>query len=135
MNHNSSKEENEEEDVVLKFNDYINDHDIDGLEALMSDDHIFIDSVDNSTIGKANCISAWKGFFEHFPDYNNVFNSVLRTDNLVIILGYSTCSSDTRLEGPVIWTAKFSSSDKKVMEWRVYDDTEENRRQLGLHKD
>jgi hypothetical protein len=34
------------------------------------------------------------------------------------------------LDGPAIWTAK--TSDGKVSEWRVYEDTKANRQRLGI---
>jgi ketosteroid isomerase-like protein len=115
--------------IVLQFSDCINSRDIDGLAALMTDDHRFIDSANSSLLGKESALKAWRGFFESFPDYRNVFENVSVRDGVITIVGHSVCS-DKRLDGPALWTAKVV--DGKVPEWRVYDDTPENRAQLGV---
>jgi hypothetical protein len=46
------------------------------------------------------------------------------------MLGRSHCQEEPILDGPAIWTAHIR--DNLVTEWRVYDDTPENRRSLGL---
>jgi len=115
--------------IALQFNDCISTKDIEGFEQLMSDNHIFIDTGNNVANGKQTCLTIWKGFFNIFPDYKNVFKIIVTSNNLVIMIGYSVCS-DRRLNGPAIWTAKIT--DKKISEWRIYEDTAQNRLQLGI---
>lgn len=115
--------------VALQFNDCINNRDIKGLLDLMTDDHTFVDSGNNFFKGKTNCKIAWASFFDSFPDYKNIFEIVTSKDATVIIQGYSVCSYK-RLEGRGIWTAKIA--DDKVMEWRIYLDTKENKMLLGI---
>jgi hypothetical protein len=101
--------------VVLKFNERINQQDLPGLVKLMTDDHIFIDNsgnIDN------NMEEGWKQFFTNYPDYRNIFTSVNVTDNVAVLIGYSTCSNEPRLNGPSMWTAKIR--DRRISEWRVY---------------
>jgi len=45
------------------------------------------------------------------------------------MIGHSECSVDI-LDGPAISTAVIRGD--KVAEWRVYDDTEENRREFQI---
>ena len=120
---------NQWQDVAVRFNGCINDRDIEGLATLMTDDHTFIDSGDNVVQGKSDALQAWEGFFDSFPDYQNVFEKVATRNETVTIIGHSTCS-DKRLHGPAIWTAKIIKS--KVAEWRVYDDTPDIRQKLGV---
>jgi ketosteroid isomerase-like protein len=115
--------------LVVKFNEHINNRDLDGLAALMTDDHTFIDTAGHAIHGKSTCLEAWRGFFSSFPDYQNVFHSLAVEDNSVVVVGHSTCS-DSRLDGPVLWVAKASAD--KLAEWRVYEDTPTNRRTLGI---
>ncbi|MBS3741897.1 MAG: nuclear transport factor 2 family protein [Candidatus Cloacimonetes bacterium] len=115
--------------IVLQFNECINNQNIQCLRKLMSSDHVFIDSSNGKVEGKENMLSAWKEFFESYPDYKNHFSRIKSSDNLVLITGYSSCSHKP-LDGPVIWTAKVEND--KVTEWRVYADTPENRNNLGL---
>jgi hypothetical protein len=100
--------------IALTFNDKINKRDLNGLVKLMTNDHIFIDNsgnIDN------NMKKGWKQFFENYSDYRNIFTSVSVTDNVVVMIGHSTCSKEPRLNGPSMWIAKIQ--DKKVAEWRV----------------
>ena len=113
------------EQVMLRFNDCINRRDLAGLGALMTEDHVFIDSVGESVVGKGQCMDAWRGFFDLFPDYRNHFREVSsRGDGRALAFGYSTCSVAV-LDGPAIWTA--AVREEHVSEWRVYADTPENR--------
>ena len=101
--------------VALKFNEKINQRDLDGLLELMGENHIFID---NSGDIDKNMKKGWKEFFEKYPDYRNIFTSVTVKDNVVVMVGYSTCSNERRLNGPSIWIAKVL--DGRVSEWRVH---------------
>jgi ketosteroid isomerase-like protein len=103
--------------IALKFNEKINQRDLEGLAKLMTDDHTFIDNSGEITEGKRVMKDGWKKFFEKYPDYRNVFTSVTIKDNVVVMIGYSTCSYKP-LDGPNIWTAKVR--DGRISEWRVY---------------
>ena len=100
--------------VALKFNDKINQRYLNGLVSLMTDDHTF---TDNSGDVYKNMEEGWKAFFENHPDYRNIFTSVTVRDDVVVMVGYSTCSNERRLNGPSIWTARVR--DGLVSEWRV----------------
>jgi ketosteroid isomerase-like protein len=115
--------------LTLTFNEHINNCDLDGLAILMTDDHAFIDTAAHAIRGKAACLEAWRGFFKAFPDYRNVFDSLVVENTTVVVVGRSSCS-DVRLDGPALWVAK--ASDDKLAEWRVYEDTPTNRRLLGI---
>src|SRR5258705_4025670 len=113
--------------VAVAFNDSINHHDLDGLAALMTADHTFVDTEGGVVAGKGDCLDAWRGFFESFPDYRNVFTSFAVRGDLVTIVGHSLCA-DPRLAGPALWTA--TTRNGQVAEWRVHPDTAEVRAQL-----
>jgi ketosteroid isomerase-like protein len=115
--------------IVLQFNQCINDRDIHGLSALMSDDHVFIDSSEEIHKGKEMMVDGWTEFFNSYPNYRNHFSIVESRDNLVLMIGHSTCSYDP-LDGPALWTAKVENG--LVSEWSVYLDTLENRKMLNL---
>jgi ketosteroid isomerase-like protein len=103
--------------TALKFNEKINSQDIEGLAKLMTEDHTFINSERKATKGKNAMKESWREFFKQYPDYKNTFTSVTTQNNVVIMIGYSTCSNKT-LEGPNIWTARVRG--RRVSEWRVY---------------
>jgi GNAT superfamily N-acetyltransferase/ketosteroid isomerase-like protein len=115
--------------LVMRFNDCINDQDADGLHALMTEDHKFIDSSGDVDCGREEMTQGWRDFFKSFPDYRNLFSCVEARDDFVVILGRSVCKYEP-LHGPAIWTAKVR--DGLMSEWRVYHDTDETRRKLGI---
>jgi ketosteroid isomerase-like protein len=101
--------------AALRFNEKINQRDLEGLVQLMTDDHTFID---NSGSVNGNMKEGWRQFFKNYPDYRNIFTSVTVKDNVAVMIGYSTCSKEPKLNGPSMWTAKVR--DEHVSEWRVY---------------
>jgi ketosteroid isomerase-like protein len=113
------------EQTVLAFNDAITRRDVAALGRLMTDDHTFIDSDENVFGGKEEVLGAWRGFFDAFGGYRNVWTELLPSGDTVIALGHSVCATEPELDGPAIWTA--SVRDDRVSIWRVYEDTPENR--------
>lgn len=106
-------------DVVVAFNDAINARNLDALADLMHEDHEFVDSEGASVRGRAACVAAWRGFFEAFPDYRNVFDKLLdEGGGAVTAVGRSECSERT-LAGPAVWQADVK--DDLVFRWRVSD--------------
>ncbi len=115
--------------IALQFNECINNQDIKGLSGLMTEDHTFIDREDGVYKGKEYMTKGWIDFFKQFPDYKNTFTRVESRDNLVIIIGYANWSKEPT-EDHVIWTARIE--DDLVAEWRIYTDTEENRKKFNI---
>ncbi|MBB4904449.1 nuclear transport factor 2 family protein [Actinophytocola algeriensis] len=116
-------------EVATQFNDAINAGDLAGLAVLMSDDHRFVDAASNVVSGKPACLAAWRGFFESFPDYQNVFTAFFTRGDVVMIVGRSECS-EPALAGPALWTATVIGD--QVTEWHVHEDAPEVREHLGL---
>ena len=115
--------------IALRFNEKINARDLTGLSDMMTKEHVFIDSSDETHKGRNEMILGWAEFFRKYPDYRNNFIQVLVKDKVVIMLGFSECSYDP-LDGDAIWTAKIENG--LVAEWRVYDDTPDNREKFSL---
>lgn len=115
--------------TALQFNEYINNQDIKGLSSLMTENHTFIDREDEVYPGKDPMTRGWMEFFESFPDYQNTFSRVESRDNLVILIGYATWSKGSDRDH-AIWTARIEND--LVAEWRIYRDTEQNRRKLEI---
>lgn len=115
--------------TVLQFNECINKQDIAGLSSLMTEDHIFVDREGNGDKGKDAMTKGWQGFFEMFPEYKNTFIRVQSQDDLVVIYGFAVRKKDAELDY-VIWTAKIEND--LVAEWRIYKDTEENKKKFNL---
>jgi ketosteroid isomerase-like protein len=115
--------------TVLQFNEYINRQDINGLSNLMTDDHLFVDREGNSDKGKESMTKGWIKFFEMFPEYRNTFIRLQSQDELVVIYGYAVWNKGSE-QDYVIWTAKIEND--LVAEWRIYEDTEENKKRYNL---
>lgn len=106
-------------DLVVAFNEAINARDLPALAALMHEQHEFVDPAGASLEGRAACIEAWRGFFEAFPDYRNVFDEVRDGHaGAVTVRGRSVCSLPARA-GPAIWHAIVR--DQLVLRWQVND--------------
>lgn len=118
--------------AAVRFNEAINEGDLDALAALMTADHIFVDAAGETVSGRERCVDAWRSFFEQFPVYENVFESVAAEGGRLTMVGHSNCP-DERLDGPAVWTAEVRGG--RVAEWRVYDDTPEIRIRLGIGDD
>jgi len=115
--------------VVMQFNECINNQDIERLADLMADNYVFIDSSDDVYARKENQVHGWASFFDRFPDYTNHFSIIDSRGNRVFVIGHSTCSHEP-LDGPALWTARIEND--LVAEWRVYLDSPENREKLKL---
>ena len=115
--------------TALQFNEYINTQNIQGIINLMAEDYTFIAISGEVEKGKELGIKSWKSFFDDYPDYNNIFTRVELKDNLVILIGYSTCSYEP-LDGPAIWTATIVND--LIAKWQIYEDISENRKMLNI---
>ena len=115
--------------TALQFNECINRQDVQGLARLMTKDHTFIDRKGEIDKGKQTMIEGWIRFFESFPDYRNTFERVVSQDDLVILYGYATWEREAEPDY-AIWTAAIT--DDLVAEWRIYEDTQENRKRFSL---
>ena len=107
----------------------INSRDADRLAALMTEDHTFIDRHNDVYAGKERMTKGWTWFFESSPDYSNTFERVQTQGDLVGMYGYAIWEKGGDPDY-VIWTATIE--DDLVKEWRIYEDTEENRERFGL---
>jgi ketosteroid isomerase-like protein len=115
--------------IVQAFNDCINNRDIEGLAALMHEDHTFIDRDGSSHGPKSNMVAGWKQFFEMFPHYRNTFDQIKTEGDQVVVLG-SAYWSEKEPYDPVIWTARIDNN--LISEWRIYVDTPENRQKFSF---
>ena len=116
------------ESVAIAFNDCITRQDLEGLAALLTDDHVLILG-DSRIVGKPAVIDAWRRFFAACPDYRNSFDKVITTRDGLAIQGRSSCSVPG-LDGPALWRGIVREG--KLSLWQVLADTSENRDRLGI---
>ncbi len=115
--------------IVLQFNECINSQDVEGLAALMTEDHVLVDREGKTGRTKEAMIEGWKQFFQMFPKYRNTFTRLQSSGDCVVILG-SAYWSENEPYDPVIWTAIIAND--LVREWRIHEDTEANRKKFEL---
>jgi ketosteroid isomerase-like protein len=118
----------------------INAHDVDGLVALMTPDHLFVDALNNSFRGAERMRQGWKFYFGMFPDYAIEVTDEFNHGELVAMFGKArgTFAVNGKLprenswEIPAAWRAVVK--DGRVAEWRVYCDNDPARKIMAANK-
>lgn len=109
----------------------INNHDIDQILNLMTDDHVFIDGQDGKHIGKEGMKEGWKGYFDLFPDYLIEVSDIIENDPVFGLFGYvqgtykniKNDSNSCFWRTPASWKAIVKNG--KILHWQVYCDYSE----------
>ena len=115
-------------ETVLQFMDRINQRDADKLAELMTEDHVFVDSLGNSVRGRENMRAGWRGYFAFCPDYRVSHEEVFENGNIVAVFGSAggTIAANGKLPPENKWrtSAAWLSvvENHLVKEWRVYAD-------------
>lgn len=111
--------------TIFAFIERINAHDVEGLAALMSGDHTFIDAHGKQVGGKEKMIAGWHAYFEWFPDYYIEVTDVFEAGDKAALFGFAGGSFQNnpteswRL--PAAWKAEVK--DGRVTLWQVFADT------------
>jgi ketosteroid isomerase-like protein len=114
--------------IALDFIRAINEHDLERLCSLMTDDHAFVDSQDNKVIGREEMCRVWKEYFSWFPDYHIEINDVLEKQDVVVITGFANgtwknLKSEVKDSSFIVPAAfKVIIKDSKVELWQVFAD-------------
>jgi len=116
------------EKIILAFVERINQHDPKGLVALMTEDHLFIDSLGNRIKGKEKMLAAWQGYFAMMPDYHIQIEKTFDSKDEVVLFGTARGTyavegkliKENQWEIPAAWRAVVQNG--LVKEWQVYAD-------------
>lgn len=116
--------------LVLKFMDRINAADVDGLCALMTEDHVFIDGLGNRLVGRESMREGWKMYLSLFPDYRVSHEDLFEEHNTVAVFGTASATfavsgqlaKENHWEVPAAWKALVRGNE--IAEWRVYCDNQ-----------
>jgi ketosteroid isomerase-like protein len=112
-------------ETILAFIDRINAHDVEGLAALMSDDHTFIDAHGNEVSGKTKMTAGWRAYFDWFPDYFIEIVDVFEKGDSLAMFGFAGGSFKNKPTEswrlPVAWKAVVKNG--RVTLWQVFVDT------------
>lgn len=123
-------------DAAVAFVARINEHDLDGLNELMTEEHVFVDALGNRVTGRAAMRSGWERYFALVPDYWIKIDTTLQNDRLVALFGAAggtyagnVGGQEARWQVPAAWLAE--TRDGQVAVWRVYADNLPIRRLMG----
>ncbi len=130
-------EKEEPADLVLRFMERINHADVDGLCALMTDDHLFVDALGNRFQGVGNLRIGWKAYLSMFPDYRVSHEDIFQNGDVVAVIGSASGTyavqgklpKENHWEIPAAWKAVVR--DGRIAEWRVYCDNQPARHLMG----
>ena len=115
-------------ETVLRFMESINKHDADRLADLMTEDHVFIDSLGQSVRGREKMRAGWRSYFAFCPDYWVSHEEVLAQGNFVALFGSAggTVAAGNALPEENKWRVSAawlaSVRDERLKEWRVFAD-------------
>jgi ketosteroid isomerase-like protein len=114
--------------VVLAYIEAINGHDVDKLSKLMTEDHVFIDSLGHAVNGREKMIGGWRQYLAFCPDYWVSHEEIFENGKLVAVFGAAggTIAAEGKLPAENKWrvSAAWLATVEKglVKEWRVYAD-------------
>lgn len=110
-------------ETVHAFVNAINRQNVDELAQLMTEDHVFIDSLGAVVPGRDNMKAGWASYFEMVSDYTITIEEAFSEGSAVILLGIAlgTYVGET-WSTPAAWRATVRGD--RVAEWRVYADNE-----------
>ena len=114
--------------IVLRFVKAINDHDVNEILNLMSEDHNFIDAKDNRSVGKKGMKEGWERYYELFPDYQIEISDITESESVIGLFGYvkATYKNLTNNLNSNFWRTPASwkaiVEKEKIKNWHVYCD-------------
>jgi limonene-1,2-epoxide hydrolase len=125
-------------EVAMSFVAAINERSIDRLSKLITDDHRFIDALDNRIEGRNAIVKAWRGYFSMVPDYEIKIEKLLERESEVALFGRAggtyvrdgIVDPKNRWEIPAALLAEVRGEQVSV--WRVFADNFPLRRLMGI---
>jgi uncharacterized protein (TIGR02246 family) len=120
--------------VAQAFVAAINRRNPDEIANLMTDDHVFVDSLGVRVTGREQMKKGWQCYFAMVPDYTIAIDEIFADGPVVVMLGaaqgaFSSGGSsggplhpENRWRTPAAWRVVVRGS--LIAEWRVYADNE-----------
>jgi hypothetical protein len=112
--------------AVLSFIDGVDRADLDGLAALMSDDHRLVVLDESPLVGRAANVEAWRGYVTSFPEYVICPRHISEAGSQIAVAGTTSGShlglpDNEERELGVIWLAEVTGG--RLSRWQVAEDT------------
>jgi ketosteroid isomerase-like protein len=117
-------------EVVRRFIDAINECDLIEVAHLLSEDHLFVDALGATVIGRDKMLQTWAGYFGMVPDYEIVVERSVPTEETVAVFGKArgTCRLGEAIDPAACWEIPAAwlgvVRGGKITEWRVFTDNE-----------
>jgi ketosteroid isomerase-like protein len=114
------------EAAVREFIARINAHDVEGIVALCTAEHRFVDGVGRVLTGHEQLRAAWSGYLQLFPDYRIEVESLAVAGTVVLAAGSASATAalgTTRAQRwriPAAWRAQVRGT--LIDLWQVYAD-------------
>ncbi len=119
-------------EVAAVFVARINAHDLAGLGELMTEDHVFVDALENRTAGRAVMQAGWQHYFSLVSDYWIRVDRVFEDGCVVAMFGRAGGTYQaTAWEVPAAWLAEVR--EDRVGAWRVYADNQPLRQLMSAN--
>jgi uncharacterized protein (TIGR02246 family) len=115
-------------EIVLEFLERINKRDADKLAELMTEDHVFIDSLGHKVRGREQMRTGWRMYYAFCPDYWVSHEEIFQSGNMVAVFGSAggTIAENGKLLPENKWRIEAAwlavVENQLVKEWRVYAD-------------
>jgi uncharacterized protein (TIGR02246 family) len=115
-------------ETVQHFLDAINRHDPERLAELMTEEHVFTDSLGHAVQGREKMRAGWQAYFAFCPDYWVSHEEIFESGNLVAVFGAAggtiarngELPPENRWRISAAWLAAVENG--LVKQWRVYAD-------------
>jgi hypothetical protein len=120
--------------TVLNFIDCINRGDIDGIDALIADQHTMQMFNEPPEVGRVSVVEAWAEYLRSFPHFE-IHPHSYTAHRGVAVLGHVTGShvpfnaTQPRLV-TIIWSAQVEC--RRIVSWRLHHDTPRHRMEFGF---
>ncbi len=117
-----------DKEIVNRFIKAINEHNVDKIYDLMSEDHIFIDGYGDRYVGKTGMKEGWQKYYEMFPDYLVEITDVTENNSVIGLFGFASATyknikdklNSNYWRTPAAWKAIVE--DNKIQYWQVFCD-------------
>jgi ketosteroid isomerase-like protein len=108
-------------DILRRWLEAINGHDVPGLLALMAPDFVFVDSLANRVAGAEHMEKGWRGYFALCPDYWVRADHAMAEGDTMLLAGEAGGTIDGESwRTPAAWKAVFR--DGRIEQWHVFAD-------------
>jgi uncharacterized protein (TIGR02246 family) len=123
--------------IARAFVNAINRRSCEEIASLMTEDHVFVDSLGARVTGREQMRKGWEGYFGMVPDYSITIEETFADGAVVVMVGSAQgtyapggpLKAENSWRMPAAWRAVVRGS--RIAEWRVYADNEPIRQAMA----